>query len=510
MFSYKTPNLIKRVSAKGLRLFLAALYILSIIPMLLISRYDWPAVDDFSMALQPHQTFASTGSFFATLGSVFEKTAVIYNTWVGYFFSSFLTCLCPSIFGEKYYFLTVFIVLGMLTFGVYYFFDSLFVKVWGLDKDLTRAASSLTLLILVQSMENGTTRAEAFYWWSGAINYTFMFGLLLVWLGMIFRFVYEKSGLGRLIGISVIGFLLGGSNYMTALVAAVCSVLGMILFVLIRSGKFKLLKDGEQKLPIALLIPFVLNILGLVVSAMAPGNRIRGTSVGNISPIKAVLRSYYTVFDVCVNGMMRWEVLIALVVLAIIFWKMATGMKHKPEHPFIFGAFAISMMAVCIVPPLFAVSSIDGGRIRATMWLQFVVVLVVSVFYYAAWARGNFGRKPESGQGDSSFVGASATGLVLAALVIAFSSILCVYATPAYYAGTSGVYDLLSGNAASYGAENRERLAILNDENVTDAVLPAHQYKPELLFQSDIYEDASLWENTVVATYYGKGTVVVK
>lgn len=561
MFSYKTPNLIKRVSGKGLRLFLAVLYLLSIIPMLVIARYDWPAVDDFSMALQPHQTFAATGSFFATMGSVFEKTAIIYNTWVGYFFSSFLTCLSPSIFGEKYYFLVVYVILAMLTVGVVYFFDALFVKVWGMDKDLTRAASYLTLLILVQSMENGTARAEAFYWWSGAINYTFMFGLFLLWLGMVFRYVFEKAGVGRLIGICVIGFLLGGSNYMTALVAAVCSVLGIVLYVLIRTGKFKLQGNAESQdkkapakaaapgLPKLLFLPFVLNILGLAVSAAAPGNRIRGTSVGNISPVKAVLRAYYTVFDVSVNGMMRWEVLIAFAVLMLIFWKMAAGMKHRLEHPFIFGAFSISMMAVVVVPPLYAVNNIDGPRIRSTIWLQFVVMMVVTIFYYVVWARqqrgiaaGAFaagagageadtarvadssfagadaGKATVSRGADSSFAGAAGGGfqgvsavmIVLAALVIAFGSLLCVFVNPAYYSGTSAIYDLASGNAAAYGAENRERLAILNDESVKDAVLPAHQHKPEVLFQSDIYEDSSIWENTVVATYYNKDSVAVQ
>ncbi len=133
MFSYKLPNFIKRINTKNLCVILTFLYVLSIIPMLVIGIYNWPSVDDFSMALQPHQTFVQTGNFFATVWSAFTKTIYIYNNWVGYFFSSFLTCLSPSIFGERWSALNAAIVIGMLTYGVMYFFDALFHRVWKME-----------------------------------------------------------------------------------------------------------------------------------------------------------------------------------------------------------------------------------------------------------------------------------------------------------------------------------------------------------------------------------------
>ncbi|MBE5825002.1 MAG: hypothetical protein E7307_00050 [Butyrivibrio sp.] len=539
MFSYKLPAPGFKLNKKMVRLCLMALYVLSVVPMLVIGFYDWPSVDDFSMPLQVHQTFVATGSVFATLGSVFTKTAYIYNNWVGYFFSDFMTCLCPSIWGEKWYFLTVFVVLIALTLSVVYFFDSLFVRVFGLDRDWVRSAAFLTLLIMVQSMENGASRAEAFYWWSGAINYTFMFGLCLLWVGMALRYVFEKQGAGRLVCLCLLGFLLGGSNYMTALVAAVCSVLGLIIVLMVKLGKFRLwscvgesrkASDGNGKFSdgdcVRLLwLPFVLNLLGLVVSAAAPGNRIRGTGIGNIGPVKAVLRSYFSVFDVCVDGMLRWEVLLAFVIMAVLFWNMAPALKHDLEHPFMFALFSVSMMAVCIVPPLFAVGNIDAPRIRSTMWLQFVLMMAVTVFYYVTWARQRIVAESGNGIASSEAAGEnlgkgktapnepltpSLGTILVAVMLIAFGSLLCVYVNPAYYSGTSAVYDLVTGNAAGYRAENEDRLVILNDDTIKEAILPPHEYKPELLFQGDVYEDETMWENTAVATYYGKDTVALE
>ncbi|MCR5156183.1 MAG: hypothetical protein K6C96_05845 [Butyrivibrio sp.] len=522
MFSYKLPAPGFKLNKKMVRLCLMALYVLSVVPMLVIGVYDWPSVDDFSMPLQVHQTFVATGSVFATLGSVFTKTVYIYNNWVGYFFSDFMTCLCPSIWGEKWYFLTVFVVLIALTLCVVYFFDALFGRVFGLDRGFVQATAFLTLLIMVQSMENGASRAEAFYWWSGAINYTFMFGLCLLWIGMALRYVFEKQRAGRLICLSVLGFLLGGSNYMTALVAAVCSVLGLIILLMVKLGKFRLwscvdesgkASDGNGKFSdgdrVRLLwLPFELNLLGLVVSAAAPGNRIRGTGIGNIGPVKAVLRSYFSVFDVCVDGMLRWEVMLAFVIMAVLFWNMAPALKHNLEHPFVFALFSISMMAVCIVPPLFAVGNIDAPRIRSTMWLQFVLMMAVTVFYYVTWARQRMMAK--NGPLTPSLGTTSSVAVLVSVLIITFGSLLCVYVNPAYYSGTSAVYDLLTGNAAGYRAENEDRLVILNDDTIKEAILPPHEHKPELLFQGDVYEDETMWENTAVATYYGKNTVALE
>ena len=507
MFGYKMPSFIKQISVKKLSIFLVVLYAAGIVPMLVIGMYNWPSADDFSMALEPHQAFSATGSFFVTIGSAFVKTIDIYNNWVGYFFSSFMTCISPSIFAERLSALNPVIVLGMLTLGVIYLFDSLLCKVWKMDKHLVMCVSMLTLIMIVQCMETGSTRAEAFYWWSGAINYTFMFGLSLVWIGMLFRFIYEKNGksrIWRLVGLCVWGFLLGGSNYMTALVMAVFSGLTLFVTLMIKLKKFWLEVDGNIKgVWIALICP----LLGLAVSAAAPGNRIRGTEMGSTSPIRVILRSYYSVFDICVNDMLRWEVVFLLVVGAILAWKMAAGMMFKLQHPVMFSLFSISMMACCVAPPLYAVGGLDAVRIRSTMWMQFLVMLVLTVVYIACWVRQNLFASGSSTGESLSLI--SSTLIAAVSVILLFGSLLCVYVTPNYYSATSAVYDLVSGNAKIYLEENYERLEILQNDDIKDALLKSHSAKPELLYQGDVYEDSGLWENGVVAKYYGKDTVAL-
>lgn len=293
---------------------------------------------------------------------------------------------------------------------------------------------------------------------------------------------------------------------MTALVMAVCSVLGLFILLMIKLEKFELKGNGNVKF---LWIPFVFQLIGLVVSSIAPGNRIRGTSIGNISPIKVVLRSYYSILDVCVNDMMRWEVFLALVIVAVIAWKMADGMEYELHHPVVFASFSFSMMACCVAPPLYAVGNADAPRIRSTMWMQFLVLLVLTVVYYACWSKQKFRDNNAEDLNKDRLSLSSSTILAVIVLFITFGSLLSIYVNPHYYSTTSAIVDLVNGDAKQYLAEKEQRMEVFEDDSVKDAVFEPHSVRPELLFQNDMYEDATLWENTIVATYYGKDSVRV-
>jgi hypothetical protein len=103
----------------------------------------------------------------------------------------------------------------------------------------------------------------------------------------------------------------------------------------------------------------------------------------------------------------------------------------------------------------------------------------------------------------------SSTLVAVIALFLMFGSVLCVYANPHYYSVTSAISDIASGDASTYLNEKLERLEILEDDSIRDVVFEPHSVRPELLFQSDIYTDYTLWENGVVATYYDKDSVRV-
>ena len=496
-FSEKNCINIKQFSA-----VLTALFALSVIPLIVIGFFNFPSADDFSMAFETHEKFVQTGNVFVTLGYAFYMGFWYYMNWTGYFFSAALTSMCPSIFDEKLYFLTSIIVLGMVIAGAFVFFDAALVKRLGMSKDIARVLCLLILFAMIQSMPAGTARNEAFYWYSGAINYSFMFGLGLLWLGLLIRLeISSKKGL--LVTTCILGFLLGGANYMTALSLAVVSFCIIVLRII--------KKINKEECNIILVFPALLNIVGLLVSAVAPGNKVRGEALNSLNPIVAIIRSVYHAFDLCINDWMHWEVIVILAIIAVFAFCGAGMVKIRFEHPALFSTFCFLMVAVNIVPPLFATGNFDAGRMSAIIWMQFVLMMAFIVFYNCVWLRQSWEDRFNDADKTANVLGPMASrAVIVLVMFLTVGLMLSIYVDRGYITSTSAVSDLVSGNAAVYQSENYERLEILKNTDIDAAELAEHQVKPELLFFSDITEETADWLNMAVAEYYGKTSVKLR
>ncbi|MCR5558433.1 MAG: hypothetical protein K6F75_12850, partial [Butyrivibrio sp.] len=231
MFTYKFPKIDVKLNVRMLSVVATLIYVLTTAPLLLVGIYNWPSADDMSLALETYRSWNSTGDIFVTFFTAFKVGFNEYMTWMGYFFSNVMFCYSPSIFGERGAAFVSVWMLGILTFGVCYFFNALFVKALKGDKHLSNIAAMLTLTVIVQCMPEGMPRVESFYWYSGAINYMFMFSMALFWLGLMIRTVYDenpKARFRKLLWACFWGFWLGGANYMTALQCAICSALVIV------------------------------------------------------------------------------------------------------------------------------------------------------------------------------------------------------------------------------------------------------------------------------------------
>jgi len=69
------------------------------------------------------------------------------------------------------------------------------------------------------------------------------------------------------------------------------------------------------------------------------------------------------------------------------------------------------------------------------------------------------------------------------------------------------VASILSGEAAEYQRQQEERLLILENPKISDAVLREFSEKPYLLFYEDIEEDTGNWKNLRMSSYYRKNTI---
>ena len=515
---------------------LIVIYALSLIPVLVIGKYDYPSADDFSMGLGTRLVYEATGSLFAVAGKILSETARYYRTWIGYFTSCLFTTVSPATFGEAWYALTPAVILLALHIGVAVFFYALMEKALGMNRYVRRCMTVLALFLMVQRMPEGSLRVEGFYWYSGAGNYTLTFSAGLLYLAF---YVLSVCGVRRknrslfLVLACIMGFLAGGGNYLSALSFAVVSVLFAVYLVKMKTRQGENSSMGRLCV-IGSLLPAAFYLCGFAVSCLSPGNRIRGGEAEGYGALKSILLSLYYTLSYPLNQWMNWAVLLILALAGVIFWMgfaesggsgaNAQAVQLRFAAPFSAAVLAYGIVSCVVTPALYAQGNMDAGRIQSTFWLHAVLVLLLLEWYLvgglyrrlskeqnATTASGLQNASAASGLQNVSAASClrnGAGGFVRAILLffIVFS-LLAVKGNPDFYTGTSAVSELLDGSAAQYGRENEARLRILKNPGEQDAVLPRYTVQPNLLYFEDVSEDPGDWINQKMSEYYGKNSI---
>lgn len=511
---------------RRLSYLLIVIYALSLIPVLVIGKYDYPSADDFSMGLGTRLVYEATGSLFAVAGKILSETARYYRTWIGYFTSCLFTTVSPATFGEAWYALTPAVILLALHIGVAVFFYALMEKALGMNRYVRRCMTVLALFLMVQRMPEGSLRVEAFYWYSGAGNYTLTFSAGLLYLAFYVLSVCGVRSKNRslfLVLSCIMGFLAGGGNYLSALSFAVVSVLFAIYLVNMKTRQGENSRMGRLCV-IGRLLPAAFYLCGFAVSCLSPGNRIRGGEAEGYGALKSILLSLYYTLSYPLNQWMNWAVLLILALTGVIFWM---GFAEKTEGsgaqavqlrfaaPFPAAVLAYGIVSCVVTPALYAQGNMDAGRIQSTFWLHAVLVLLLLEWYLVGGLYRRF-SKEQNASAASCLQNVStapclqngAGGFVRAILLFFLVfSLLAVKGNPDFYTGTSAVSELLDGSAAQYGRENEERLRILKNPGEQDVVLPRYTAQPNLLYFEDVSEDPGDWINQKMSEYYGKNSI---
>ena len=536
----------KSCDLRWLSYLLIVIYALSLIPVLIIGKYDYPSADDFSMGLGTRLVYEATGSLLAVAGKILSETVRYYRTWIGYFTSCLFTTVSPATFGEAWYALTPAVILLALHVGVAVFFYALMEKALGMNRYVRRCMTVLALFLMVQRMPEGSLRVEAFYWYSGAGNYTLTFSAGLLYLAFYVLSVCGVRSKNRslfLVLACIMGFLAGGGNYLSALSFAVVSVLFAVYLVKMKTRQGENSRMGMLCV-IGSLLPAAFYLCGFAVSCLSPGNRIRGGEAEGYGALKSILLSLYYTLSYPLNQWMNWAVLLILALAGVIFWmgfaeiefsganakaggaaasekagetvrgaaalekagNGAQAVQLRFAAPFPAAVLAYGIVSCVVTPALYAQGNMDAGRIQSTFWLHAVLVLLLLEWYLVGGLYRRFSK--EQNASAVSCLQNGAGGFVRAILLffIVFS-LLAVKGNPDFYTGTSAVSELLDGSAAQYGRENEERLRILKNPREQDVVLPRYTVQPNLLYFEDVSEDPDDWINQKMSEYYGKNSI---
>lgn len=488
----KNANLkTKHVSA-----VLLTVFILTLLPILLLGFYDYPCADDYSYSSATRQVWLQSHSVLQVFKEAVATSASRYETWQGTFTSIFFMALQPAVWTEKAYFITPFLMIGLLSLSVFYLVHVIVVHCL---KGTVPESTILSLLILLTVIQCMVDKTDAFYWYNGSVHYMVPFSFLLLMLAALLS-ALVNGGKRMIILSSLCAVLVGGGNYVSGLVAC---VLGVSLLLLVFLQKQRMLQNRK-----AACIPVLLLLASFLINMAAPGNRIREETVQGMSPFKSIMVSFRYTLSFAVDEWSDWTVW-ALVLFSLPFlWKIVKNTTFRFPCPLPVAVYSYCVVSSAFTPAVYATGNIDAGRIRNIIFILYVLLLFLNAGYILGWVCHSFRLDGKEKETRGILTVNQRWYVLFASFALIFGIGITVKPNPGYYTTSAAFTELVSGEAKAYGEEMDARIEILRLSG-EDVILPRIQTQPDLLYHSDITPDAEDWSNAAMSRYYGKNSITI-
>jgi len=90
--------LVRKITQERLAIYCRILFFVSIIPLIIVALYNYPADDDFGFTLPAATAWVETHSLIAVFKAILEMTHKVFVNWQGDFSSTILFQFNPLIF----------------------------------------------------------------------------------------------------------------------------------------------------------------------------------------------------------------------------------------------------------------------------------------------------------------------------------------------------------------------------------------------------------------------------
>lgn len=483
------------------RMLLAGV-LLSFIPLLFISKYNHMSADDYSYGLKTHKAWEETHSIGETIKAAGEQVADSYESWQGTFTSIFLMALQPGVFGEQYYWIGAVFLILLYGVSFYIFGHVMLTKLLHAEKYQAGIVTLIMLLLCTQWLQ---APVQAFYFYNAGVHYIFMFAMLLFALCLqVLLAAGTKKRAWCAAGGAVLGFLIGGGNYVTAF-------LYLLLFITILSVSVLLqYKDREKSRNIGWqILPVLLFLCSFFISVIAPGNFHRGDKFEDVSPMKAIGLS----FQYSMEGCNIWMTL-SIVCIFLLLLPLVAGMVKKTSFSFPLPGLAViyayCLFAAMYAPTCYALGFPGAGRCRNIYRIVYYMMLLFDLIYVTGYIKYKIvsGGLLEAARKAAEFF-KNHIWLPFTLITAGFLLLTVLCDDWNSYTTLSAVKSVYQKEAQLYHVQSLEREALLKtteEKNVEVMTTTAH---PKLLFFDDITPDHKDWRNQYMAKWYGKKKVIL-
>lgn len=492
-------SLIRKISEKQFMWFAVVLFIGSIVPILLLGRYNVMRADDYSYGLEVYDTWIKTGSFWEAVKCAAEHTKKFYFSWQGTYASCFLMSMCPMHFNFECAFVVPLIMIGSLSTAIYLLGQQVFVKWLGMRGKYSYPYIGCMFLFLFWQVL--CAPSEGIYWYNGALHYVFMQAFMFLMLTAVSGIIWTDSKRNAVIWCilaSLDGLLVGGGNLVTGLQAQIMLIL-LLLYTFLRN----------RKKIIYVAIPSFCFTAGFLVNILAPGNMARGSGFGGgYGVIESIMLSFYN----AMVYMGEWtSLMVILVWLSVVpvMWCAVRDSQKQFRYPGLVTLGIYCIISAMFTPTLFALGEVGILRINNIIQLVYYFGLFSVTAYWLGWITHRTKYVQKYGVVDGAKDKVRQHGNAIVVVVLAAIVMVWVFTVDKNtYTGISALRSIVKGDAQTFYEEEMERREMFLDDGMSYVIVDVHTARPHLFSDIDLSWDADYWINQSVTHYYHKKKVV--
>lgn len=462
-----------------------------------VGKYNHPTGDDYYYGAVTGKVYKETGSLVKTVKAAAWGVAYQYYNWQGTYSAMFLMYMPPNIFGENAYKLVTAVILLLYAGGTFYLLKPILCDILGMTLNGLTICSSALVMLGIQTVQFA---GESYFWYNGSMYYTGYFAVTLFFLGMVCRYIINSKK--RYVPVLVLlGVFLAGGNYVSLLpcILIMCTICAGLL-----------IKHSKKAISLGAVTAFM--VAGLLVSAAAPGNMMREEQIWEMSALKAILKSIRQGFVYTGAWVGIWWLITAIIITPCLwnaFERSDLG-KLKSlmcsfKYPVIVVGYLFGIFCSMSCPTFYAMNSTGPARAVAIVYYGFMFFSLGAYAYVLGAVHKRFGSKVRSllKQWGLKAWGVGAVTVIILMAIQVFSG------KAKECTASEAIRILASGEGIQYEKEYKERLAILEDDTITDVVLKPYTVQPKMLYVGDFTDDIYNENNVQIARYFGKNSVMV-
>lgn len=362
---------------KKINIGLIVAFLLSLIPIIMISPYTFARADDYSFGYRAHLALESTGSFLEVIKAAAIVVAEKYMEWQGTYSSIFFMAMQPAVFDEKLYRIVPMFFIIIIALASYFFMKNILVDFLQADKTMSRTCIFAYIFLAIQCIP---VKQSAFFWYNGALHYIVAHCLLLCMLVFLLRIAQGKNTKGNYLGAVLCAIYIGGSNYVS--VVGTLLIYLTIFFGLTVTKSWKKYK-GIVSVGVVYLIAAAINIL-------APGNFKKMGIAQGYGMIEAFVFAFTKSLDYILGDWMHWTVFALVAISVPVLWKAVKKIDFKFPCPWIVIGYSWCYMASLFFMPLFSTATVDVGRFNNIMYLEWILWILIDIGYFFGWLQRKY------------------------------------------------------------------------------------------------------------------------